>query len=119
MNVCPYFEYSLQILGRKWNGLILHYLSLCEQGTSHFSTMKRDLPNITPKALSLKLTELIEYELIEKQVVGGTPVSISYVLTDKGQELITALQPVQAWAQQHMNNHTVTGQLQKRGDSHE
>lgn len=113
MNVCPYFEYSLQILGRKWNGLILHYLSLCEDGCSHFSEMKRDLPNITPKALSTKLSELIEHELIMKKVVASTPVSISYALTDKGQTLISALQPIQAWAKQHMSYDPDTQQLVK------
>ncbi|MCQ6559372.1 winged helix-turn-helix transcriptional regulator [Paenibacillus mendelii] len=103
MNVCPYMEYALQILGRKWNGLILHYLSLCENGSSHFSELKRDLPNITPKALSSKLSELLEHALIVKKVSGGTPVSISYELTEKGRTLVASFQPLQTWAQSYVN----------------
>jgi DNA-binding HxlR family transcriptional regulator len=119
MQVCPYFEYSFQILGKKWNGLILHYLSLCDNGASHFTELKQNLPNITPKALSSKLSELIEYELVEKKVIGGPPVSISYELTEKGQLLISSLQPIQAWAQQYMDYDPETNTVKKRGKQYE
>jgi len=64
--------------------------------------MKRDLNNITPRSLSLKLTELAEYDLVVKKVIAGTPVTITYHLTEKGQQLAIALQPIQAWAQQNI-----------------
>jgi DNA-binding HxlR family transcriptional regulator len=103
LEICPYLQYSFEILGKKWNGLIIHYLSLCPDGKAHFSEMKRDLPDITPRALSLKLTELGEYGLIEKKVVTGTPVIISYELTEKGQSLTAALESIQKWALQYKN----------------
>ncbi|MEC5425540.1 helix-turn-helix domain-containing protein [Virgibacillus sp. C22-A2] len=102
MNICPYIEASFQILGRKWNGQIIHFLSLCKDNTSHFSEIKRDFSSITSRALSLKLSELMEYGLIDKMVVGVSPVVISYKLTEKGQELANALQPIQEWAQHYI-----------------
>src|SRR4051812_23756865 len=96
-------EYTFQILGKKWNGLIVHYLSLNPNQEAHFSEIRRDLPEITPRALSLKLTELQEYGLVEKKVTVGTPVIISYVLTDKGKTLTEALKPVQQWGRQYKN----------------
>lgn len=102
MDICPYLERSFQVLGKKWNGLILHYLSLYKNDDAHFTDMKRDLPDITPRALSLKLSELIEYGLIEKRITGGSPVVISYQLTRKGKSLAAALEPIQQWAQEHM-----------------
>jgi DNA-binding HxlR family transcriptional regulator len=63
--------------------------------------MKRDLPEITPRALSMKLVELQEYGLITKNVKAGTPVTITYSLTEKGKALTEALRPVQQWAQQY------------------
>jgi DNA-binding HxlR family transcriptional regulator len=101
INICPYLQFAFEILGKKWNGLIIHYLSLCTNGTAHFSDMKRDLPEITPRALSLKLTELIEYGLIDKVVTSGSSVSISYHLTEKGRALTNALAPIQNWAHQY------------------
>lgn len=88
-------------MGKKWNGLILHYLSLCPDGAAHFSEMLKDLPDITPRALSLKLTELAENGFIEKQVTAGPSVNISYRLTEKGRALTEALGPVQQWALQY------------------
>ncbi|MFS0690638.1 helix-turn-helix domain-containing protein [Sporosarcina sp. 179-K 8C2 HS] len=102
MKVCPYLESCFEILGRRWNGLIIHYLSNCPEFTAHFSDMKRDLPEITPRALSMKLTELSEHGLVVKKVTEGTPVIISYHLSEAGQQLALALQPIQAWAQRHI-----------------
>ncbi|WP_210470831.1 helix-turn-helix domain-containing protein [Sporosarcina sp. 6E9] len=102
MKVCPYLESCFEILGRRWNGLIIHYLSNCSDYTAHFSDMKRDLNAITPRSLSLKLTELAAYDLVEKKVSKGTPITITYHLSEKGQQLASALQPIQAWAQQHI-----------------
>ncbi|OMF27191.1 transcriptional regulator [Paenibacillus sp. FSL H8-0548] len=101
MDICPYLEFSFSILGKKWNGLILHYLSLCPGDASHFSEMKGSLTNITPRALSLKLTELIDSGLIEKKVTAAMPVIVIYELTEKGKALAAALEPVQRWAQQY------------------
>jgi DNA-binding HxlR family transcriptional regulator len=101
IQICPYLEASFHILGRKWNGLIIHYLSLCTDATAHFTEIKRDLPDITARALSLKLSELTNFGLLEKKVIGGSPVTISYELTEKGRSLANALGPIQQWAQNY------------------
>lgn len=101
LNVCPYLQYSFEILGKKWNGLIVHYLSLCPDSSAHFSEIKRDLSEISPRALSLKLSELMEYGLIDKKVTNGSPVNIYYKLTEKGLALTKALEPIQKWAQMY------------------
>ena len=101
IQICPYLEASFKILGRSWNGLIIHYLSLCPEGKAHFSEMKRNLPDITPRALSLKLSELADHGMLEKHVSEGTPVIISYQLTEKGIALSEALKPIQEWAQKY------------------
>ncbi|GAB3046656.1 winged helix-turn-helix transcriptional regulator [Virgibacillus ainsalahensis] len=108
MNICPYIESSFEILARKWNGQIIHYLSLCNNGCAHFSEMKRDFNRITARALSLKLSELKEYGLIDKKVEAGSPVTISYELTEKGRSLADALKPIQEWAQQNLDVNITT-----------
>ena len=77
-------------------------MSRSEDRSAHFSDMKRDLKSITPRALSLKLSELAEWDLVEKKVVSTTPLSIKYVLTDKGYALSEAMHPIEAWAQEHL-----------------
>ena len=101
MKICPYLEYSFNILGRKWNGMIIHYLSKCDNGASHFSKIKEDLKQITPKALSIKLTELIDFKLVDKNIVELSPLSIEYKLTEKGMELAKAMTPLSEWAHKY------------------
>ncbi|WP_251518236.1 MULTISPECIES: winged helix-turn-helix transcriptional regulator [Staphylococcus] len=103
MEVCPYLEKTFKILGRSWNGLIINYLSRCTERSAHFSDMKRDLKTITPRALSLKLTELSEWGLVEKKIISKSPLNISYQLTDKGYALAEALVPIEDWAHDHLD----------------
>ena len=50
---------------------------------------------ITPRALSIKLTDLAEWGLVEKKIISTSPVSIIYELTNKGQALAEALVPIE------------------------
>lgn len=103
MEVCPYLEETFKILGRSWNGLIINYLSRCEDQSAHFSDLKRDLKTITPRALSIKLTELGDWGLVEKRIVSTSPVTIIYELTKKGSSLAESLKPIEEWAQNNIN----------------
>ena len=102
MKVCPYLEETFKIVGRSWNGLIINYLSRCTEKSAHFSDMKRDLKTITPRALSIKLTDLSEWGLVEKKVVSTSPMNILYQLTDKGDALAAALVQMEKWAQDYI-----------------
>src|SRR5690625_3956414 len=102
IQLCSYLASSFDILGKCWNGLIIHYLSICRDFMAQFTEMKRDLTDITPRSLSLKLTELAEHHLVVKKVTEETPIKISYHLSEKGQQLAEALKPIQAWAQEHI-----------------
>ena len=101
MEICPYLEETFKIVGRSWNGLIINYLSRCESHSAHFSDMKRDLKTITPRALSLKLTDLGE-----KKIISSSPIEIVYELTDKGHALAEALKPMEEWAQKYVELET-------------
>lgn len=101
MKVSPYIEASFQVLGKKWNGQLVHYLSLCENQTARFSDIKRDIKGITSRSLSLKLSELAEEGLVEKAVESGASGAM-YRLTEKGSALADSLQPLQQWARQYM-----------------
>lgn len=103
IKICPYIEASFEIIGKKWNGQLIHYLSLCENHTAHFSDIKRDVSGITPKALSMRLSELIAHGLVEKNVHGTSPVTISYSLTQKGADLAESLKSIQEWAIKYVN----------------
>lgn len=103
MKVSPYIEASFQVLGKKWNGQLVHYLSLCENRTARFSDIKRDIKGITSRSLSLKLSELADDGLVEKTGENGVSGAMSYRLTEKGGALADSLQPLQQWARRYMD----------------
>lgn len=102
MKTCPHIEAVFEVLGRKWNGRIAHYLATCQNGAARFSEIERDVGGISPRALSLKLAELSSFGLIEKRTHSESPATVSYALTQKGQALVEAMQPLQEWAQNQL-----------------
>lgn len=102
MRTCPHIEAVFEVLGRKWNGRITHYLATCQDGAARFSEIERDVGGISPRALSLKLTELIDFDLIEKRTHSESPATMSYALTQKGLALVKAMQPLQEWAKNQL-----------------
>ncbi|MDY1591614.1 MAG: helix-turn-helix domain-containing protein [Methanofastidiosum sp.] len=57
---------TLNIMGEKWSLLILLELYRGETNEKRFNELKRGLKGITPKILSLRLSELEEQGLIKK-----------------------------------------------------
>ncbi len=113
MEVCPYLEETFKIVGKSWNGLIINYLSQCPEQTAHFSEIKRDLKKITPRSLSMKLSELGGWGLVEKQITSKQPVQIRYQLTEKGVALAEALKPLENWAHTFINLEQESAQYDK------
>lgn len=97
-NTCPYVEQTFQIIGKKWSAVIIHFLFTCENHQTNFTDIKQNITHITPRALSLRLQELVELEIIAHQNGEGHP---QYQLTQKGIELAQAFQPLQSWAMSH------------------
>ncbi|PYZ93817.1 transcriptional regulator [Salipaludibacillus keqinensis] len=99
MNLCPKFETAFQLLGKRWNGLILRVLF---QGPVRFRDISANIPSMSDKMLVDRLKELEIAGLVQRTVFPETPVRIEYQLTDKGKALEPALDEVQAWAEQWM-----------------
>ncbi|MCL2726626.1 MAG: helix-turn-helix transcriptional regulator [Polyangiaceae bacterium] len=57
-----------------------------------FGELRRDIPGISARILSLRLRELEERGLVVRRaLVGSSPPSAEYVLTDLGRELLPAI----------------------------
>ncbi len=100
MNLCPKFESAFQLLGQRWNGLILRVLL---QGPVRFRDISSNIPSMSDKMLVDRLKQLEEAGLIERSVYPETPVRIEYQLTQKGEALKPALDEIQHWAEKWVN----------------
>ncbi len=85
-------------IGKKWTLLILFELHK-GKNKQRYSELKKNLPQITPKLLSLRLKELEQEKLITKQIDTTTfPIKCEYALTNSGNAFINIIQDVKSWA---------------------
>jgi DNA-binding HxlR family transcriptional regulator len=95
--ICPKYEIAFELLGKKWTGLIIRSLL---SGTKRFSDISKMIPNVSAKVLTERFKELEREGIIVRIVYPETPVRIEYELTEKGKSLDSALDEIQAWAEQ-------------------
>ena len=65
-------------------------------GPRRFSELRADIPPISAKVLSARLSELEERGVLSRHVRPTSPPSVEYELTDLGAELIPALEGIVA-----------------------
>ncbi|MBY3619653.1 helix-turn-helix transcriptional regulator [Acinetobacter sp. CUI P1] len=93
-DLCPQLQKSMDIIGRRWTGLIIYQLL---QGPQRFNVIEAALP-ISGRLLSERLKELELEGIVLREVFPETPVRIQYSLTDKGLALETVIRDLQRWS---------------------
>jgi DNA-binding HxlR family transcriptional regulator len=93
--VCPHFHAAIELIGKRWTGAILSALT---EGPQRFAELTRAVPGLSDRLLSQRLRELEEEGLVEREVEAGTPVRVTYSLTEKGGELGPAISELKSWA---------------------
>lgn len=94
--LCPRFERAMDLLSKRWVGLILSELL---KGMKRFSEMESHLP-ISGRLLSERLKLLEKEGIVKRSVYSEFPVRIEYTLTKKGQALEPVIREIEAWAEQ-------------------
>lgn len=92
--ICPYFHAAVELIGRRWNGLILESLG---SGPLRYSDLKSRLVEVSPSMLSQRLRELEAQGLVVREVVAGPPVQVTYLLTEAGRALAPILAAITGW----------------------
>lgn len=93
--MCPSYEKAMELLGKKWTGLLLRILLA---GPRRFSEFRSQVPDLSDRILSERLRELEDEGVIRRIVHSTKPVLIEYELTEKGLALEPVVQAVQTWA---------------------
>jgi DNA-binding HxlR family transcriptional regulator len=94
---CP-VEATLDLIGGKWKGIVLFHLM---QGTKRFNELRRLVPDITQRMLTLQLRQLEKDGLIKRKIYKQIPPKVEYSLSDLGQTLIPILQQLEQWGIEH------------------
>ncbi|WP_037465903.1 winged helix-turn-helix transcriptional regulator [Shimazuella kribbensis] len=93
--ICPKFEAAVEILAKKWTGLILRVLM---EEKRRFRDIREQIPQMSERMLAERLKDLEASGLVNRQVYPETPVRIEYTLTEKGKALQPVLDSIEAWA---------------------
>ena len=103
-NMCPRYQAAMEILGKRWTGLIVNVLL---EGPKRFSALAARLELVSERMLSERLKELEFHGIVERQVLPDTPVRVQYELTEKGRALSGVVAAIESWASQWVNTPAV------------
>ena len=104
-NGCP-VEAALGVIGGKWKGVVLYHL---ESRVYRFNELRRLMPGVTQRMLTIQLRELESDRLIQRTVYPEVPPKVEYALTEYGATLTPVLRALQA---EHLKQQSPTGAAQ-------
>ena len=90
--------YAAHIIGGQWALAICCYLI---NGKLRFGALKKCLPNITERMLTLQLRKLEEQKIVKRTVYAEVPPRVEYELTPIGYELKTIIKALEKWGSTH------------------
>lgn len=94
--ICPHFHAAVELIGKRWTGAIVCALT---ERPMRFGELGRAVPGLSDRLLSQRLRELEAEGLIEREVEAGTPVRVTYSLTESGRDLGPSISELKKWGQ--------------------
>jgi len=90
--------YAINMIGGQWSLVICSWL-LC--GKLRFGELKKHIPNITERMLTLQLRKLEQNKLVKRTVYAEVPPRVEYELTSIGYELEPIILQMVEWGDKH------------------
>jgi DNA-binding HxlR family transcriptional regulator len=90
--------YAMYLISGRWKLIILHRLSAKKL---RYTELKKWMPNITDRMLTLQLQHLEKDDLILRKVFSQVPVKVEYELTQSARELMLVCQGLEEWGIVH------------------
>jgi DNA-binding HxlR family transcriptional regulator len=94
--LCQHFQQAADVIGKRWNALIVRAL---DQGPRRYSNLKVMVDGISDAVLSDRLKELEASGIVRRDVIPSSPIRIDYALTDRGADLAGVMRELAAWAE--------------------
>ncbi|NMH28191.1 helix-turn-helix transcriptional regulator [Flavobacterium sp. SE-s28] len=86
---------TMDFIGGKYKTVILFHL---RKATLRYNELRRMMPGVTERTLSIQLKQLEEDGLISRTVyTSKPPLKVEYALTDFGQTLVPLLESIAKW----------------------
>ncbi len=86
---------TMGIIGGKWKTVILFHLL---EGKLRYNELRKEMPTVTERTLSLQLKTLENDGIIKRKVyTSKPPLKVEYSLTDFGKTLIPLIKSIADW----------------------
>lgn len=85
-------EEAMRLLGGRWRLLIVYFLL---DGPRRFNELRRCVPGISQRMLTLDLRALEQAGLIRRTVFATVPVTVEYQPTEDGKRLVPVVKVMQ------------------------
>ena len=93
--VCQTISSLLQRIGDKWSVLVVSTLG---SGSKRFNELRREIPSVSQRMLTLTLRNLERDGLVSRTVTPSIPPRVDYELTPLGRSLEGPIAQLQQWA---------------------
>ncbi|MCT2561415.1 winged helix-turn-helix transcriptional regulator [Chryseobacterium herbae] len=86
---------TMKFIGGKWKAVILFHLT---NGAKRYNELRKLIPTITERTLSLQLKQLEEDHIVNRKVyTEKPPLMVEYTLTDFGKTLLPVIEAITNW----------------------
>jgi DNA-binding HxlR family transcriptional regulator len=109
--ICRTISTLLSRIGDKWTVLVVSTLG---DGSKRFNELRREIPSVSQRMLTLTLRNLERDGLVSRAVTPSIPPRVDYALTELGCSL---LKPVNALSQWALDNVEAIHDAQARFDT--
>ncbi|WP_454189834.1 winged helix-turn-helix transcriptional regulator [Paenibacillus sp. Marseille-Q7038] len=107
-SACP-VAFTVDVIGGKWKGLIIYHLV---SGPKRFNELRRIMPDITQRMLTLQLRELEQDGIVHREIYREIPPKVEYSLTDFGETLKPIIFLMRDWGKVYENEVLTKRKLQ-------
>ena len=87
-------DVTMELVGGKWKTIVLWYLRTDKK---RFSELRKLIPGITEKMLSMQLRQLEKDGFVSRTVHAEVPPRVEYALTTHGKTLLPLLEEIAKW----------------------
>lgn len=102
---CP-VSFAMSIIGGKWKCIVLFHLV---DGPKRFGVLRRSIPGITQRMLTLTLRELEADDLVNRKVFEVVPPHVEYSLTALANDLQPVMESLAKWGEHFYNTRVEKG----------
>lgn len=86
---------TMGVIGGKWKTVILYHLI---EGPLRYNELRKEMPMVTERTLSLQLKALEEDGIIKRKVfTSKPPLKVVYSITDFGSTLVPLIKSIADW----------------------